>query len=123
MAKREEPRGKPGYSGYVGRDPNEPAYWGPKTLEGFKDFRPWNKAPALKKTIGDLRKWQQDQYKDEIVLGVNKGPNSEAVRRANSTQSRMTDYSKVLGRLNAQDARRNRNSAAKAAALKASKNK
>jgi hypothetical protein len=104
---------KPGYYGARGRDRDEKAYWGPKTLEGFKDFQPFNKAPALKKTLSDLRGWQKEQYKDENVLGVNKGPNSEAVRRANSTMNRYTDYSKTLGRLKNADAKR--------AALKAKK--
>ena len=108
---------KQGYHGAYGRDRDEKPYWGPKTQQPLKDYQPFNRAGALKNTLKDLRKWQQEQYKDDEVLGI-KGPNSERVRRANSTQSRYTDYSKTLGRLKNADQKRN---AAKAAALKAKK--
>jgi hypothetical protein len=112
------PRPKPGFHGSRGRDPDEAFYWGPKTPAGFKDFQPWNKSAAMKKTISDLRKWQQDQYKDDKVLGI-KGKNPVRTDRAASTLNRLTDYNKVLGRLRNADARRGRNTATKAAAAKA----
>jgi hypothetical protein len=96
--------------------------WGPKVPEGFGKFSSQAKRATLKNTLSDLRSYQKEMYKDDEVLGF-KGKNSERLRRANSTQNRYNDYSKTMGRLNAQEARKKRNPAAKAAALRASKNK
>jgi hypothetical protein len=105
----------PAFYGAYGRETDEKPYWGPKTLPGFNNFQPWNKPAALNKTIRDLRDWQREQYEDEIVAGVNMGPNSELVRRANTTQNRMTDYSKTAGRLANTDLRKERSAKYRAA--------
>jgi regulator of protease activity HflC (stomatin/prohibitin superfamily) len=88
--------------------------WGPKVPDGFSKLGR-AKERTIKNTISDLRNYQREGYKDEDLAGVNIGPNSEAVRRANSTMRRYNDYSKTATRLTNTDLRKERSAAYRAA--------
>jgi hypothetical protein len=88
--------------------------WGPKVPDGFSKLGR-AKERVLKDTIRDLQNYRKAAYEDEIVAGINMGPNSELVRRANSTQRRLNDYSKTAGRLTNTDLRKERSAAYRAA--------
>lgn len=72
--------------------------WGPKLPKGGAKGTAAQKSAIYEKTIADLNAYRKAAGEDEMVFGVNSGPNSEKIRRAASTGSRLTDYSKTATR-------------------------
>lgn len=106
--------------------PNNSGGWGPKLPVGGAKGTAKQKSATYGKTIADLNAYRKAAGKDEMVMGVNSGPNSEKIRRAASTGNRLTDYSKTSTRLMNSDARSARSTkyrAKKAALAKAKKGK
>ena len=92
--------------------------WGPKLPKGGATGTAKQKLATSERTIADLKAYRKAAGKDEMLLGVNTGPNSELIRRAASTGNRLNDYSKTAGRLESRDARSARSSAYRMAAKK-----